>query len=339
MPEDAGHARTRASVFPVGVAYYPLTEERQTAEDWYVRDPADDFAGFAAAGFSVVRVLISWRYFEPQVGQYEPEADRRLARLVAAADATGLKLIVTFFGGDGLAELVDTPWGRGRDMRTDAYLLGRQTALVQRIVRALRNEPAVFAWDLADEAFAARFSSAGELSAWAGAMRDAVREVDVDRPVTMGVDAETLYAATGVDASGVLDGLTFVSSHATAGYRVLAAEGPLTSRPATYLESFLLHASRGALPVLLDGVGVLSLDHSVGEEAAHVRLALYGGLMNGAAGAVMRRDRDAVTDRREPYHRDPREVLVGSSGSVRVKMTGTWSAVFFSKSRNMPFPE
>jgi hypothetical protein len=120
-----------------------------------------------------------------------------------------------------------------------------------------------------------------------------------------------LFASKGLDIRGALDALEFVVSHPTAAYRIYATEGPVTSRPATYLDSFLLHVARGALPVLADDVGVFSLDYSAFEEAAHVRLGLWSAVVNGAAGALLTRYRDAVTERREPYFRDPHEVLVG----------------------------
>jgi endo-1,4-beta-mannosidase len=305
----------RVPVFPVGVNYYPLIQERESWSDWYDRDVETDFAQLARAGFSLVRVFVSWKYFEQQVGQYADDADDRLARLVAAARDNKLKLIVTFFADDGFSELVDVPWAKGRDPRTDAYLVDRETALVQRIVMALRREEAIFAWDLGNEPFLARFESAEALRVWAAKLRDAIREIDKERPVTIGIDAETFQLATGIDARTALDDFGFVVSHPTAAYRIYATEGPMTSRSGTYLDSFLLHVARGALPVLLDDVGVFSLDYSAFEEAAHTRLALYSAVMNGAAGAVLRRFRDAQTENREPYFRDPYEVLVGVEDS------------------------
>ena len=63
--------------------------------------------------------------------------------------------------------------------------------------------------------------------------------------------------------------------------------------------------------MLADGVGIQSLDFSVAEEAAYVRTGLYSALMNRASGVLLRRWRDLETEKREPYFRDPFEVLVG----------------------------
>jgi endo-1,4-beta-mannosidase len=303
------------SAFPLGVDYYPLASERQSWGDWYDRAVEEDFAALASHGFTLARVFMSWRFFEPQVGQYNDAASERLEGLVNAARANDIQLIVTFFADDGVSGLVDVPWAKGRDIGTDAYIIEREKALVQRIVKALRTESAIFAWDLANEAFLTRFTSADALRDWARALVAAIREVDPDRPITVGLDAETFQHATGIDARDVLDECGLLLTHPTAAYRIHAAEGPIGARPASYLDSFLLHLARGALPVLLDDVGVFTLDHSAFEEAAHVRTALYSAAMNGAAGALLRRFRDADTDPREPYFLDSNEVLVGVADS------------------------
>jgi len=64
--------------------------------------------------------------------------------------------------------------------------------------------------------------------------------------------------------------------------------------------------------------GVHSLDGSVAEEAAYVRTALQSALMNRAAGVMIRRWRDMDTDKREPYFRDPYEVLVGLTDAAGI---------------------
>lgn len=298
-------------LFPVGIDYYPLDAERESWDDWYARDPSEDFRAFSQAGLSLVRVFVSWKYFEQQVGQYEADAEERLADIVSAAATHGMRLLVNLFADDQLAELTDVPWGRKRDARTDDYLIAREVALAQRIVNRFHPAPVVFGWELCNEGFASGFRTAADLETWVETLREAIREVDQDHPIVLGVDPETLFATSGVEPSIALDTCELVTSHVTAPYRVYAAEGPITSGPATYLPGFLLRAAKRDLPVLADGIGTFSLDHSPLEEAAYVRTGLYSAVMNGAAGAMLRRFRDVDTERREPYYRDPREVLVG----------------------------
>lgn len=307
----SGAAPVVAARLPVGVDYYPLDAERASFSEWYAKDVATDFAEIAAAHISVVRVFVSWKALEPQVGQYDNDAEDRLASIMEAARAHSLQVIVCFFADDRLAEMNDVAWGKKRDPRTDDYLLQREISLVQRVVNHFRAESAVWAWELGNEAFCAGFESEDALQAWATAMRDAIREVDTARVIIFGAGAETIVRESGVDARATRAAFEYGVSHVTAPYRAYAAEGPLTYGPATYLDSFVLRAGGTTEPVLADGIGVHALDVSVAEEAAYTRLALYSALMNRASAVMLRRWRDVETERREPYYQDPFEVLVG----------------------------
>lgn len=309
--EQAEAVIVRQADFPIGIDVYPLDEERRGWADWYDRDMDAEFATLAEARVWLVRIFVSWKYFEPQVGQYDEDAASRLDAIMDAARTHDLKLLVSLFSDDRIAEMNDVAWGKRRDPRTDDYLIQREVSLAQRIVNRYRAEPVVWGWELANEAFCTGFSSEADLERWTTILRDAIREVDTERPIILGVDPETLFRTTGVDSRAAIDMCEFAVSHVTAPYRVYAAEGPVTSGPATYLDSFLLRAAARDLPVIVDGVGVHSLDFSLAEEAAAVRNSLYSALMNGASGVMVRRYRDLETEKREPYFRDPFEVLVG----------------------------
>ncbi|MHB1341919.1 MAG: cellulase family glycosylhydrolase [Coriobacteriia bacterium] len=297
--------------FPIGVDYYPLDAERQSFDEWYSGEIDADFAAMAEARVYLVRIFVSWKCLEPQVGQYDEDMAERLEELVTAAKKHDLKLIFCFFADDRLAELCDVPWGKHRDPRTDDYLIAREISLVQRIVNRYRAETAVYAWDLANEAFCTGFETEAAFEKWVIAIREAIREVDPERPILLGVDPETLLRATGVDPRPAIDFSEAATSHLTAPYRAYAAEGPVTSGPATYVDGFLLRAALRDLPVTVDGIGVHALEFSPGEEAAYTRTVLYSALMNRASGVTLRRWRDLETEKREPYFRDPYEVLVG----------------------------
>jgi endo-1,4-beta-mannosidase len=307
--EDLGPLRN--PLFPIGVDDYPLIEEKQSFSDWYDRDMDAEFAAMAAARISLVRLYVSWKLLEPQVGQYDADAEDKLGDLLTSAKAHDLKVIVTFFADDHLAEMNDLPWAKKRDPRTDDYLIAREVSLVQRVVNHYRAEPAVWAWELGNEAFFTGFADEDALQKWASTLREAIREVDTARAIILAPDPETLVRETGVDARAAIDGFEYGVTHVSAPYRAYAAEGPLTYGPATYLDSFLLRAAHREIPVIADGIGVHSQEHSVAEEAAYTRIALYSAFMNRASGAMLRRWRDLDTEKREPYFRDPFEILVG----------------------------
>lgn len=303
--------RRRTPPFALGATLYPLDAESQGPEEWYARDQADDLSAMSDAGFSLARVLVSWRLIEPQVGQYDQDALARLADIIDAAHREHINTIVCLFADDRHAELTEVGWAKRRDPRTDAYLLQRESGVVAQVVSALRTKAGVFGWQLANEAFCAGFSSAQDLEAWTGLVREAIREIDPDRPITLGVDAETFFRATGIDARPAIALCEFAVSHVTSAYRAYAAEGPVTSGPSTYLDAFLLRLADRGKPVLADDVGPLTLECSPAEEAAALRTALWTGLTNRASGALVRRFRDMETERREPYFLDPFETLNG----------------------------
>ena len=323
LPQDPDAARSAPAVdaplesirrgpgFALGATLYPLDAEEQGPEDWYVRDQTEDLSAMSDASFSLARVLVSWKSIEPQVGQYDQGALTRLADLVASASERNLKTIVCLFADDRHAGLVDLGWAARRDPLTDGYLLQRETALIAQVASVLRTEPGVFGWQLANEAFCAGFTSAADLEEWTRQMRDAVREIDPDRPITLGIDAETFFRSTGVDARAAVASCEFAVSHVTSAYRAYAAQGPSTSGPSTYLDSFLLRLADRGKPVLADDIGPLSLEASPAEEAAALRTALWSGLANRASGVLVRRFRDFETERRQPYFLDPFETIVG----------------------------
>ena len=301
----------RNPLFPTGVSLYPLDSESSNWDAWYAGEIEPDLALVEQARFGLIRIFASWKVLEPQVGQYDEDGLQRLLDIVAAARARKLQTIVCFFADDRHAEMVDVPWGKKRDPRTDAYLIQREISLVQQIVTHLRSDAGVFAWQLANEAFLSGFTDKHELDEWTMLLREAVQELDPKRPMTLGIDAETFFRSTGVDARDAVESCEFAVSHVTAAYRAYAAEGPVTSGPSTYLESFLLRTANRGKPVLLDDAGTLSLDFSPAEEAAAMRTSLWSALGNRAAGVLARRLRDMETERREPYYLDPFETLVG----------------------------
>lgn len=310
-PTAASKAPRRNPLFPVGLTLYPLDAETQRWDDWYSRDPEADLSLLADARFALTRVLVSWKVLEPQVGQYNEDALERLGDIISAARERKIQTIVCFFADDRHAELVDVGWAKRRDPRTDAYLIQREVALVAKVVSRFRTDPGVFGWQLANEAFCAGFSSAVALDEWTRQMREAVRELDPNRPIALGIDSEAFFRGTGVDARAAIDTCEFSVSHTTAAYRAYAAEGPVTSGPSTYLDAFLLRVADRGKPVLADDVGPLFLDNSPAEEAAALRSALWSGFINRASGVLVRRLRDLGTERREPYFVDPFETLMG----------------------------
>ena len=305
----------RNPLFPVGVSLYPLDDESADFSDAYARDLTPDFDALQEANFGLVRLFVPWKVLEPAVAQYDEHALQHLADLVRAARERKLQTIVCFFADDRHADLVNVGWATKRDPRTDAYLIQREISLVAKVVAKLRADAGVFAWQLGNEAFLSGFSEKSEIDEWTMLLREAIRDLDPRRPIGLGLDTETFFRETGVDARDAVATCEFAVSHVTAAYRAYAAEGPVTSGPSTYLDAFLARLANRGAPVLLDEVGPLSLETSPAEEAIALRTAMWSALVNRAGGVLARRFRDLATERREPYFLDPFEMLVGLADS------------------------
>ena len=305
-----GPSWRRLRSFPIGVDYYPSDDERRAHAEYYPYDSGVDFAAMATAGVTHVRVFVSWRRFEPEVGQYDAAAEDRLGDLLSAAGQCGLKVIVCFFADDRLSEMNDPSWARARDPRVDDYLIHRQVSLVQRVSSRHRADPSVWAWQLGNEAFFAGFTSSVALRKWSATVRDALREVDSARAIILGTDCEVLLSTRGLDGRTAVEGFEYGVAHATEAYRAQVAGAAAGSR-ATHLESFLVRAAPGSRPILADAIGARIRDLPAAGGAADVRVAAFSALMNGAAGVAVARWRDVETAPREPSFLDPYEILAG----------------------------
>jgi hypothetical protein len=94
----------RNPLYPVGTTLFPLDTEAGNWSDWYTHDMAGDLGVLEEARFAIVRLLVSWKALEPQVGQYD-EAVFALRGLTPSVRRTaGHRL---FSGDDRHAELTD----------------------------------------------------------------------------------------------------------------------------------------------------------------------------------------------------------------------------------------
>jgi endo-1,4-beta-mannosidase len=296
--------------FFVGVDYQPIDDERRCG-DWYELDYPSDFSAIAEAGLRRVRLTCAWRLMEPQVGQYDEAVFARLDALIAAAAAAGLEVVLCLFAHDSVAALSEVPWATGRDAFTDTYLFERQAEFARHLASRYKGEPAVVAWELADAAYLRGFITEPALEAWTLALRSAVRAIDEDRPLRLGIDAETHLRATGVDARPAIDLCEEAAVAPSPEYVAYAVDGASGGRMGSHLDGFLLHLALDELPVVAESIGPRDLEGSSAQDLVGLRTGLYSALMNGASGAMLRRWRGLLTEPRAPYHVDPEESLAG----------------------------
>ncbi|MEA2623807.1 MAG: hypothetical protein QOH61_2717 [Chloroflexota bacterium] len=209
----------------------------------------DDFDLIRDLGLTTVRIFLMWEEFQPAPDRV---ASRMLDNLVAVADAAsdrGLGLDVTFFTGHMSGPnwvpgwLLDpqaaSPPGRlrvisgGREVRggyrnpyVDPLALAAERLLLREVVGSLDDHPGVWLWNLGNEPdLFALPPSASAGAAWAASMTETIREVDPQRPITIGLHLPSLEADNGLRVDQVFETCTFSAMHA---YPIYAdwADGP-----------------------------------------------------------------------------------------------------------------
>ena len=102
------------------------------------------------------------------------------------AHAHRQRVIVCFFADDRQADLDGCGLGKAPRPAPDAYSCSESSLWSSAWSRSCGPSPTSSRWQLADEAFCSGFRASGELEAWTRQMREAVRELDPDRPITLG---------------------------------------------------------------------------------------------------------------------------------------------------------
>lgn len=177
----------------------------------------DVFASAAAMGLRVIR---TWAFLDgeshdgialqPEPGKFDDEGFRRLDRVLEQASRHGLKLVLTLvnrwddFG--GMRWYVDNA-GRGP---IDEFYTRKETreaykAYVRHVVGrvnsrtgiAYKHDPAIFAWQLANEPRCPSDASGDTLVAWAAEMSRYIKSMDPNHMVSVG--DEGFYLCPGED--------------------------------------------------------------------------------------------------------------------------------------------
>jgi mannan endo-1,4-beta-mannosidase len=169
---------------------------------------------------------------ERPVDFLDPVTLAALDQTLAAADSRGIRLILALVNNWGDYGGMDrwTLWRFGSVQHdgfySDATIRGwykeLASALVNRVNtvngRLYRDDPTIFAWELANEARSSS-GAAASLNAWMGEMSAYLKSIDPNHLVTTGIEGfyGPAYAARNTDSWMSLDGQDFISNHQYAG--------------------------------------------------------------------------------------------------------------------------
>lgn len=210
--------------FATGVNYWASHAATAMWTDWREEVVDADFARLAEHGLTMARVFPLWSDFQPihrlELGDgtlaefrfgEAPRPDtpagragvdeRMLSRLVKLADLAakhGIDLVVALVTGQMTYRLYMPPGLVGRSPVRDPLALMWQRRYVQALVGALKEHPAVVAWDFGNEVnIMGKADSSAEAWHWMASTADAIRAIDATRPIISGMDAGDLVPPNG----------------------------------------------------------------------------------------------------------------------------------------------
>ena len=277
--------------------------------DWRPEAVEREFAAIAANGLHVLRVFPLWSDFQPisrilggggSFGGWGGPDGREvrgdgvdaemLARFRAMCDMAQrheLRLVVGLVTGWMSGRLFVPPAFEGVNVITDGNAIMWQVRYVRRLVRELRDHPAIAAWDLGNECNCMAGSSQGEFWTWMNAIASAIRLEDATRPVVSGMHSLSTdrMARCPIRLNAELTDVLTV--HPYPFFTPGCSAGPFDSMRNELHPSAeaLLYAGLGERPCFVEEVGNLGGGvASRNRTAANVRCALYSAWANDLRG-------------------------------------------------------
>ena len=168
-----------------------------------------DFDRLAAHGMTLLRVFPLWPDFQPLTALYgaggsfrgyaqdgrplkndsavDDAMVGRFRFLCDAARKRGLKLVVGLVTGWMSGRLFVPPALETKNVLTDPEAIAWQCRFVRHFVNALKDHPAIAAWDLGNECNCMGWADASQLWLWMHAIASEIRVNDPSRPVVSGM--------------------------------------------------------------------------------------------------------------------------------------------------------
>lgn len=265
--------------FTLGVNYWP----RRKAMYWWSQFDAgevrEEFALIKEIGMTVVRLFLLWDDFQPDPNSVNTEAVNNLVKVADIAHESGLGLDVTFFtghmsgpnwsprwllGGD-LPPAAHKHWLRDvvsegkitnqgyRNMFHDKQAIKAERLLLQTVVGALKDHPAVWMWNLGNEPdLFAWPNSSDEGAAWVKEMVTLIKSIDPKRPVTIGLHGDGIHRDNGLRVDKVYAQTDVAVMHSYPMYSDWARK-PLDPDYVPF--TCALTAALGGKPVLMEEFG------------------------------------------------------------------------------------
>lgn len=198
--------------FMLGCNYWAEHAGTEMWANWNEKVVERDFKRLKENGLKYLRVFPNWKHFQPATGFYgvhntlreirrpngeyfdnpyylDMEMIKRFAKMCAIAKKYDIKLIVGIVTGWMSGRLFVPPILDGKNIITDPMALELQHKFVKGFVLSLRDEEAIYAWDLGNECNCmSRADTREQAEVWTSLIADTIRAYDnKSRPVISGM--------------------------------------------------------------------------------------------------------------------------------------------------------
>lgn len=195
--------------FFVGCNYWASHAGVRMWRDWNEQQVEQDLDCIAGSGMTVLRVFPLWPDFQPLTAEFKANGafreysqnggrlknyaavdDTMIERfrfLCRAAQKRGLKLVVGLITGWMSGKMFVPPALERLDALSDPDSVMWQVRYVRYLVNALKDEPAIVAWDLGNECNCMAFANASQMWNWIHQIASEIRLGDPTRLVVGGM--------------------------------------------------------------------------------------------------------------------------------------------------------
>lgn len=208
--------------FAIGCNYWASHAGTNMWTDWQPAIVREDLRRLADLGIQCMRVFPLWSDFQPiqilrsgqgsardirftddsplphtdagQAGLSQVMLDR-FAEFCELNEKAGIHLIVGLLTGWMSGRLYIPPAFNGRNVLTDPFCLQWEVRFVREFIRALKNQQAIYAWDLGNECnVMGEVKTSAEAFAWSAQIANTIRATDPTRPVVSGMHSLGIQA-------------------------------------------------------------------------------------------------------------------------------------------------
>ena len=300
----------------MGTNWVPAHAAMQWPVEWNPSEVEKDFQKMHEMGVNTVRLDLVWAWFEPRPGDYNPEAFKQLDYLTLLANRYQIYLHPMLMTGGEVGEAYwDVSWRNGRDPMTDPEMLRLETDLAAEFARRYRNDPAILAWDLADEPpfwIVPNTTDAAAIN-WTRLIAGAFRRYDGQHPIVVGTSMEDVSHGP-FRPDDIRNEVDFFSVHPYTIYDPGLFPDSMLSERSLYGAAFETSLSGSAgRPVMVQELGASSAQYTPENVAAFDRVSMFSSLGAGANGFLLWCFTDAAPEQysKVPYLRAPNETQFG----------------------------